>query len=142
MMSQPVLLDTDTLSAIMRQHPIAVKNAQAYLKVYNRFLFSIITRYEILRGLKAKNATSQLLVFEHLCSNSQILVLTDDIVEKAASIYADLHQRGALIGENDILIAATALVYDLTVITNNEKHFKRIKELRYHNWLTESQNLS
>ncbi len=132
---QPILLDTDTLSAIMRQHPVVMAHVQAYLKVYKRFVFSIITRYEILRGLNAKKAWSQLAVFEQFCANSQILALTDDIVVKAASIYADLHQRGILIGDDDILIGATGLVYDLTIVTNNEKHFNRIKGLRLENWL-------
>jgi len=35
------------------------------------------------------------------------LPLTDAIVIRAATIYADLHQRGTLIGDADILIAAT-----------------------------------
>lgn len=131
----PVLLDTDTLSGIMRKNPVVIPRAQAYLKVYNRFIFSIITRYEILRGLKAKKATSQLVAFERICENSQILALTDDVIMKAASIYADLHQRGMLIGDDDILIAATGLIYDLTIITNNENHFNRIKGLHVENWL-------
>lgn len=51
-----VILDTDILSAIMRQNPLVITKAQAYLEQYARFTFSIITRYEILRGLKAKGA--------------------------------------------------------------------------------------
>jgi tRNA(fMet)-specific endonuclease VapC len=58
------LLDTDTLSGIMRQNPVALHHAQAYLSVYSQFTISAMTRYEILRGLKAKNATTQLLAFD------------------------------------------------------------------------------
>jgi tRNA(fMet)-specific endonuclease VapC len=135
MIPQPVLLDTDTLSAIMRQHPLAIKQAQIYLKIHQKFTFSIITRYEILRGLKAKQATTQLATFENLCSKTHILPITDNIILKAADIYANLHQNGLLIGDADILIGATALVHNLTIITNNENHFKRISELRVENWL-------
>ncbi|HAI69292.1 MAG TPA: VapC toxin family PIN domain ribonuclease [Gammaproteobacteria bacterium] len=135
MISQPVLLDTDTLSAIMRQHPLAIKQAQIYLKKHQRFTFSIITRYEILRGLKAKKATTQLATFENLCRKTHILPITDKIILKAADIYADLHQSGLLIGDADILIGATALVHNLSIITNNENHFKRISELPVGNWL-------
>ncbi len=135
MSQQPVILDTDTLSAIMRQRPTVMAHVEPYLKVYKRFVFSIITRYEILRGLYAKKAWVQLAVFEQFCANSQVLRLTDDVVVKAASVYADLHQRGVLIGDDDILIGATGLVYDLTVVTNNETHFDRIKGLRIENWL-------
>lgn len=54
---------------------------------------------------------------------------------KAADIYADLSARGELIGDADILIAATALAHGLGVVTNNEDHFRRIRDLRVENWL-------
>ena len=83
----------------------------------------VITRYEILRGLHAKNATAQ-------------LPLTDAIVVRAAMIYADLHQRGILIGDADILIAATSLEQGLIVVTNNASHYQRVSGILYDNWLT------
>ena len=116
----PALLDTDILSAVMRQQPVALAHARTYLAIYHRLTFSIITRYEILRGLHAKNATAQLAAFDQLCSASTILPLTDAIVVRAATIYADLHQRGTLIGDADILIAATGIEHGLIVVTNNE----------------------
>ncbi len=137
-MSQPMsaaLLDTDVLSAVMRQHPAALVRARAYLAVHHRLTFSIITRYEILRGLHAKNATAQLAAFDQLCNVSTILPLTDAIVMRAATIYADLHQRGALIGDADILIAATGLEHNLIVVTNNESHYQRIASIQLENWL-------
>ena len=39
-----MLLDTDTLSAIMRKHPVALTRAQAYLAAHEQFTFSLITR--------------------------------------------------------------------------------------------------
>ena len=55
---------------------------------------------------------------------------------QATDIYADLYRRGTLIGDADILIAATALVHGLVVITNNGAHFRRITGLQLDNWLT------
>jgi len=129
------LLDTDALSAIMRKHPLAMARAQTYLSIYRCFTFSIITRYEILRGLKAKSAIAQLAAFDRLCATSQVLPLTEEIVVRAAEIYANLYQRGALINDADILIAASALVHGLVLITNNEEHFRRVNGLRRENWL-------
>ena len=54
---------------------------------------------------------------------------------RAAEIYADLKADGSLIGDADILIAAMAMVNDLVVVTNNESHFNRIKDLQVENWL-------
>jgi tRNA(fMet)-specific endonuclease VapC len=131
----PSLLDTDILSAVMRKHPQATTEAKVYLKIHSRLTFSIITRYEILRGLKAKKAAVQLPAFDRFCRLNQVLSLTDDIVDRASDIYADLHQRGMLIGDADILIAATALVYGFSVVTNNEAHFNRVSGLKVENWL-------
>ena len=104
-----MLVDTDVLSAIMRLRQPATAKAAAYLSGHSQFSISLITRYEILRGLKAKNASKQIVAFERLCASSDVIALTDAIVVKAAEIYAEVHRQGRLIGDADILIAAAAL---------------------------------
>jgi tRNA(fMet)-specific endonuclease VapC len=131
----PSLLDTDTLSGIMRQNPLVLANARAYLAIHSRFTLSLVTRYEVLRGLKVKQATAQQAAFEQFCAANIVLPLTDNIIFRAADIYADLHRHGALIGDADILIAATALEHGLVLITNNTNHFNRIAGLPLQNWL-------
>ena len=134
MSQEQALLDTDTLSAIMRQNPLVLAKAIAYLAQHSRFTFSIITRYEILRGLKAKGANKQLKVFE-FCANNIILPLTDEIIVQAADIYAKLRKKGTPIGDADILIGASAMVNRMAVITNNQSHFCQIFGLTVYNWL-------
>jgi tRNA(fMet)-specific endonuclease VapC len=134
-MTPPTILDTDVLSAVMRQHPRAVVRSKAYLVDHPRFAFSLISRYEILRGLKVSGATSRLKAFEQFCAASDVLPVSDSAVELAADIYADLHRRGLLIGDADILIAATALEHGFIVATNNEAHFRRVNGLTVDNWL-------
>ena len=129
------LLDTDVLSAVMRKNPMAVERARSYLEVHLQLTFSVITRYEVLRGLLAKGAAKQLAAFDLLCTRSRVLPLTDPIIVQAASIYADLYRRGELISDADILIAATALTHGLAVVTNNEALFRRIRSLPVENWL-------
>jgi tRNA(fMet)-specific endonuclease VapC len=129
------LVDTDTLSEVIKGHDLHVQRcAEEYLASYKRFTFSIITRYEILRGLKAKGATRQLVAFEERCRRSTVLPLTDEIVVRAAEIYGDLHRAGQLISDADILIAATALVHNLVLVTENPDHFQRIPGLRIESW--------
>lgn len=136
MTPSPVLLDTDVLSALMRKNPTAIGKAQSYLRAHRHFTLSIITRYEILRGLKAKGALKQSAVFDSFCARNNILPLTDEVIVKAAEIYADLYQRGALIGDADILIAASAMIRGFGVATNNEGHFRRVSGLSVDNWLS------
>ena len=88
-MTAPVqaLLDTDILSAIMRKHPAAIQKARTYLEAHRQFTFSLITRYEILRGLFAKGADKQVATFDRLCSASLVLPLTGPIIVQAATRY-------------------------------------------------------
>ena len=131
----PALLDTDILSAIMRKNLSATERARSYLEVHQQFSFSVITRYEVLRGLLAKGAAKQFAAFDKLCVTSRVLPLTDSIIVQAATIYADLHRRGELISDADILIAATAITHGLAIVTNNEAHFRRLRDLQVLNWL-------
>jgi tRNA(fMet)-specific endonuclease VapC len=134
------LLDTDTLSEILKQRDEnVIQAAQAYLGEYQRFTISVLTRYEILRGLRAKGAVRQELAFDALCQRSYILPLTDPIAVRAAAIYADLRQRGELIGDADIFIAATALEQGMLLATGNVGHYERIPGLQTVNWREPSQ---
>jgi tRNA(fMet)-specific endonuclease VapC len=133
------LLDTDTLSEIIKGRNLAIqRKAQEYLSLHQRFQFSIITRYEILRGLKAKDATAQVQAFEKQCRSSIVLPLSDEIVAKGADVFAILRKRSEIISDADILIAATALVHSLVLVTNNIDHFQRISDLRVETWRSPS----
>jgi len=101
------LLDTDTLSLYGRGHAEVRASASAYLRIHGRFTFSELTRYEVTRGFRLVGAMSRLTAFERLCDLSRVLPFDAACTERAASIWVDLHQRGQLIGEVDILIAAT-----------------------------------
>ncbi len=135
-MEPKTLLDTDILSALMRKAPAVFDRARDYLVDHRRLTMSLVTRYEILRGLKAKSATAQLAAFDVFCANNEVLPINDRIIVRAADIYADLRTRGRLIADADILIAATALEGSLVLATNNVGDFERISGLQIDNWLT------
>ena len=50
-------------------------------------------------------------------------------------IRADLTRKGALIGANDLLIAAHARSLGLTLVTNNTREFDRVEGLKVENWV-------
>ena len=134
-MEPKTLLDTDVLSGLMRRTPAALNRARTYLADYRQLTISLVTRLEILRGLKAKRATAQLAAFDSFCRNNEVLPISDQIIVRAADIYADLHIRGQLIPDADILIAATAIENSLVMATNNLSDFGRIAGLRIDNWI-------
>ena len=95
---------------------------------------SIITLYEIIGGLKYKNAEKQLNEFEQFALNNTIIHISENSAKISGSIYAMLRQDGITIGTSDILIAGIAIENDLTLITNNLKHYEPIKNLSIENW--------
>lgn len=57
------------------------------------------------------------------------LAVTTEVARSGSRIRRTLRQRGEMIGDFDILIAATALTAGLTLITDNTRHFERIEGL-------------
>jgi tRNA(fMet)-specific endonuclease VapC len=49
-------------------------------------------------------------------------------------VRADLGVRGQMIGNNDLWIASHALAAELTLVTNNEEEFRRVRGLKLQNW--------
>lgn len=60
--------------------------------------------------------------------------------ERYGEIRARLQRAGRLIGANDLLIAATPLANDLTLITHNIDEFKRVEDLPVEDWEEESRS--
>jgi tRNA(fMet)-specific endonuclease VapC len=133
-MIPPLLLDTDTLSLLRSGHPKVNQHAANYLRVYGRLAFADLTWYEAVRGYRAAGAHSQLLRFESFCQRCDIIELDSVALEHATYIYADLKQRGELIGDLDMLIAGIAFAHGMGVATRNVAHFSRITGLHVEDW--------
>src|SRR5438045_107195 len=89
------LLDTDILSEVLKQkNPTVVQKAAAYLQAHQHFTFSAVTRYEIVRGLKAKGATRQLTQFATFCAHSLIVPVTDAVFDRGADLWVSAHAGG------------------------------------------------
>lgn len=59
----------------------------------------------------------------------EVVNLNDRIMERFARLRSNLRRRGQLIPDLDLLIASTALQYELTLVTRNFRHFRRIPGL-------------
>lgn len=59
----------------------------------------------------------------------------DEVIPTYASEKSRLRKQGQLIEDFDILIGATALDYDMTLVTENVKHMSRIKGISIENWV-------
>ena len=77
------LLDTDMLSELLKlRNPIIQRNALQYQREHGALTFSAMTRYEIIRGLRRKNAVNQAARFESFCRHCDILPLTDAVFDR------------------------------------------------------------
>lgn len=128
------MLDTDTLSYVLKQHEPVVSRTRTYIMQHGRLSISAITFYEILRGLKFIGATRQLQIFDNFAQTNDIFLLDVTVCHYAAEIYTDLRHAGTLIEDADLLIAATALANNCILVTNNTKHYGRIAGLELENW--------
>jgi tRNA(fMet)-specific endonuclease VapC len=62
------------------------------------------------------------------------LPLPETAGEAYGTIRAELAAKGEMIGNNDLWIAAHAVAAGLTLVTNNEKEFRRVRGLKLQNW--------
>ncbi|XOV95331.1 MAG: type II toxin-antitoxin system VapC family toxin [Bacteroidota bacterium] len=129
------LVDTDILSYFLKGNQKVAKNFQLYLNEYPKITISEITYFEVLAGLTFKKAVKQIEGFESFVSTCEIIKLSTHSLRTSANIYAELREQGITIGTADLLISGISLANDLTLVTNNQKHYQPISKLRTTNWV-------
>jgi len=74
-------------------------------------------------------------IVKEIISRVNIIPIGEKEALAAGDILADLRKTGNIIGLEDVLIAASAITNQYTVVTANTRHFSRIKGLLVENWL-------
>jgi tRNA(fMet)-specific endonuclease VapC len=133
------MLDTDICSYIIRERPLQVLEHFKHVEM-EQLCISVVTYAELIYGV------------EHSSSKKVNRPIIDDFVrhvnitswdEKAAEHYgairAFLRAEGNMIGAMDLMIAAHARSLGMTLVTNNDRHFKRVPKLKVENWASESE---
>ena len=129
------LLDTNIVAAHLKKNPLVRGRMRQAERAGDPVKLNAVSYYETRRGLLFLDAHAQLGAFERLWQAQGIVMIDQRVLDQAAQIYADLRRMGQLIEDADILIAAIALVNDMTLVTNNTSHFSRIAGLRLEDWL-------
>jgi tRNA(fMet)-specific endonuclease VapC len=123
------LIDTDWVADFLKGRP-AAQNLLASL-IPQGLAISIITYAEIQEGiLYGQNTKVHDRGFRQFLRGVRVLPLTRKSMRDFARIRGHLRTRGEMIGDMDLLIAATAIYYGLTLLTRNVRHFERIPGLR------------
>ena len=77
------------------------------------------------------------LALSDFLSMVKVLSVTDTVAEKYAEIRAHIEKNDKQIGPNDLWIAAHAVALDLPLVTNNQKEFDPVPDLRTETWVEE-----
>lgn len=130
------VLDTDVSIYLMeRRHPALLTRFESELSPSD-MATTAITAAELRHGaLKSLRVAQNLERLETFLVGLVVLPFDADASRFHAENRDRLRRRGTPIGTFDLLIAATALAHDATLVTNNTREFARIPGLKFENWL-------
>ncbi|MBI2336795.1 MAG: type II toxin-antitoxin system VapC family toxin [Deltaproteobacteria bacterium] len=130
------LIDTDICIYILNENNPKLKT-RFQEKTQSRFCVSSITEAELYYGaLHSAKPKSNLEKIELFLSPLEKIYFDSMAAKHFAYLKEHLVKIGKPIGAPDMFIAASALAHDLTLISNNEKHFQNIPKLKFENWNT------
>lgn len=130
------LLDTNVLSEVLKKRP-ETSVLDRILETEDAGLSTSSVTVMELRFGAARHPNGTRLwkrITDELLPRVEVLPVDGQVAERAGEVLADLESRGVRIGTEDVLIAATALVHDLTVATRNLRHFQRVPGLAAESW--------
>jgi len=117
------LYDTNIVSELVRPQPNS--GVVDFCRGVSTIYLSVITVDEIIFGLTAKQAPRTMQRIEDFFrEQSVILPVTEKIARRAGELRGRLRIRGQTRAQADMLIAATAQLHQLTVVTRNIKDFQ------------------
>ncbi|VEN75391.1 tRNA(fMet)-specific endonuclease VapC [Candidatus Desulfarcum epimagneticum] len=129
------MLDTNICIYIIKQKPPHVIDIFKQTEI-SQIGVSSITLSELTYGVSKSSKPGQNQVaLAQFMAPLKILPYDDDAAQCYGDIRTHLEKKGAPIGPLDMLIAAHALSVPCALVTNNEKEFIRIPNLKIENWV-------
>jgi tRNA(fMet)-specific endonuclease VapC len=127
------LIDTDIIIYSIKGN----LEVQAKFKENEKYPFSIsvITYGELLFGAKkSKFVEKNLSVVYRIKELFPVINVDKAVIEMFSDLKAKSQKSGKIVQDMDLLIASTAMTHNLTLVTNNIRHFEKIKGLKIENW--------
>jgi tRNA(fMet)-specific endonuclease VapC len=128
-----LLLDTDTVIYNMKGNGNVQENLCQHIN--DSISISVITLMELYYGArKSQKAANNLAKIKMLEQSIEIIPVGLESTEIFGLLKAQLEFEGNRLDDFDLIIASCALSHNLTLVTNNIKHFQRIDGLKLANW--------
>ena len=127
-MGGAVILETTFLIDLERETARSeVGPAQRFLEEHatEAFYLTFTIAGELAAGIEANDRGR----WETFVAPFHVLPCTHDVCWRYGRVSRNLREAGLLIGSNDIWIAATALAFELPVVTANQRHYRRVADL-------------
>ena len=127
------LLDTNVCVGFLKAQPAITGKLTAVPP--NALYLCAVVKAELYYGARAsQHIARNLATLQTFFGPYVSLGFDDGCAERYGELRADLRRTGQLIGPNDTMIAATALVHKLTLVTHNTREFSRVLGLRLEDW--------
>jgi len=128
------MLDTDICSYIIRERPIEVFKHFETLRM-DQLCISVVTYAELIYGVEHSSSKKiNRSIVDQFVQHLNIIDWHKNAAEHYGNIRAFFQANNNLIGAMDMMIAAHARSQKIILVTNNEKHFKRVPKLKVENW--------
>ncbi len=127
------LLDTDTIIYAVKGDRHVVRRFEQ--EVARPKAISVITYGELFFGaMRSSSRQANLAKVRRVAELFPVVEVSRAIMETFGSLKADLEHGGRRVDDFDLFIASTALVLNYALVTNTERHYRRIPGLRLENW--------
>ena len=130
----PYLLDTNTCIQHLRGRNAAITRKLATMQAMELQLRAVVRAELIYGALRSADPIHNRALVEHFCARFVSLPFDDRAADTYATIRADLSATGQLIGPNDLVIAAIAVVNNTVLVTHNVREFSRVAGLMIEDW--------
>ena len=132
-MAHPFLLDTNTVSYIIKGNIPAVHRRLARIPIAQVFISSV-TEAELRYGVAKRPAATKLQqLVEEFLLRVTVLPWDTHAAKQYGQLRADLERLGQPIGNLDMMIGSHALAVGAILVTN-DRVFGRIKKLKLEDW--------
>jgi len=125
------LLDSDIIISFFKNKKPGVPLVRQLIS--EDLFISVVSWTEIVYGIrKSSMPTKRMAEFEEFLKLGRVTVLSIDekIGRQFIKLKIGLEKEGKRLADFDLLIAGTAIVHSLSLVTGNKKHFSRIKNLK------------
>jgi len=126
------MLDTGSVSYWLRDQEDVSARVVEHLP--SELCISSITLAELRYGASRRKSAKLHQLIDHFTSDLAVMPFDETCAMHFGRIASELAERGTPIGDFDAMIAAHAIALEVTLVTNNVKHFNRVRGLNVVNW--------